>query len=107
MYAGHHPANGVIRSTVLRARTADGRSVPVTTGATGLRRAEVEGQLHQLIAHPGRLGRLAALQRRRHPSAAAYVEIRILQKRWQLRDGAIVHHRQVVLADWRATGGSR
>jgi hypothetical protein len=107
MYAGHHPANGVIRSTVLRATTADGRQVPVTTAASGLRRAELEGQLHQLVTHPARLGRLATLQQRRHPGTSPYVEIRIVQRRWRLHGGAIVRHRQVVLADWHAESGAR
>jgi hypothetical protein len=102
MYAGHYPPNGVITSNVLMAQTADGRDVIVGEADTGLTRAEMEGELHAFKADPDRLADLAQAFHRRHPLASPYIEVWIVQKRWQLHKRAVVGQSTVTLAEWHA-----
>lgn len=102
MYAGHYPANGVISSSALMARTAAGQTVVVSEADTGLTRGQLEGELHKFTADPARLGTLAAAFHRRHPGASPYVAVWIAQKRWQLHDRAVASQSTVTLAEWRA-----
>jgi hypothetical protein len=102
MYSRYYPANGVITSTAVRAQTADGRDVLVTEAATGIGHGNIEGRLTELVAHPDRLGELASAFHRRFPHASPYVEVRLVQTRWQLHDRAIVDTSRVTLVEWRA-----
>jgi hypothetical protein len=102
MYAGRFPPNGVITSYELVAHTADGRDVVVTEADVGLTRAEIEGELRAFETDPGRLADLARAHHRRHPHASPYIEMRIVQRRWQLHDRAVASKSSVTLADWRA-----
>jgi hypothetical protein len=102
MYAGHYPPNGVITSNVLMAQTADGDDVVVSEADTGLTRAEMEGELFAFRADPDRLADLAQAFHRRYPHASPYVEMRIAQKRWRLRNRAVVGQSTVTLAEWHA-----
>ncbi|HVX46675.1 MAG TPA: hypothetical protein VHC49_22470 [Mycobacteriales bacterium] len=82
-------ADDPARSPRVEGLTSDGRRL-VITGGTGLRAAEVEGQLHRFEAHPQLLGPLAdAYQRRHHGTRLVAVEI-----------VAPDHSRPAVLARW-------
>jgi hypothetical protein len=86
MYAGYYPPNGVITSK------AD----------IGLPRGDIEGELGAYRADPGRFAQLAQAYHDRFPQASPYVEMRIVQKRWQLRHRAVVSVSMVTLVEWRA-----
>jgi len=102
MYAGYYPPNGVITSNSLMARTSDGHNVAVTQADIGLARGDIEGELDAFEADPDRLADLAQAFHRRHPQAPPYVEVRIVQTRWQLHDRAVESHSTVTLAEWNA-----
>ncbi|HEY7145356.1 MAG TPA: hypothetical protein VH637_14025 [Streptosporangiaceae bacterium] len=102
MYAGRYPANGLITSDTLLAQTAGGRNVVVNGADTGLTRAEMEGEITAFKRNPGRLADLAQAYHRRHPEAPPYVEMRIVQERWQLHNRAVVSQSSITLAEWHA-----
>lgn len=102
MYATADSRSGEVVSTSIEVRTADGafHTAPLTPESTGLRRAEVEGQLARLIADPGLLRLLAVAHHRRQPTAPAWTGVRVVQTRYRLHDGAPVGARRVVVAQW-------
>lgn len=102
MYAGAAPVDGVVASTTLRGTLPHGRDVRIADAAVGMRRAELEGQLGSYLADPTRLAEVQQAHRRARPNEPDYVEIRIVQRRYQLRDGRVVDTRDVVLASWTA-----
>ena len=53
----------------------------------GLRRAEFEGQLPRVEAHPELLGLLADSYAAKHPGAEDLVEVQVVQRRFELSDG--------------------
>ena len=65
MYATAGRANGRVTVAEFTGTLATGRRVALTAGDLGLRRAEIEGQLPRLEAHPALLGELAAGYNRR------------------------------------------
>lgn len=102
MYAGRNPVDGVVDSTYLLARTGTGALARVPDDATGYRRAELEGQLDTFLADPSRLRDVARAHAAHLPDAPPYVEVRLMQRRYQLRDRRIVAVRDVRLGTWRA-----
>lgn len=101
MYAGRNPTTGTVHSTTLHAVTATGAVVRVPDAATGLRRAELEGQLPRFQAHPELLADIATAHARRRPHEPAYVEVRIVQRRYTVRDRRVRGSTDVVLGRWR------
>ena len=69
MYATRDNPDGRVRSTQIEGITAAGRRLVISGTETGLRRAEVEGQLHRFRTHPQLLATLAAAYQRRHHGA--------------------------------------
>ena len=102
MYAGGGPTNGTVESTRLEATTVSGHRMAVPERVSGLRRAELEGQLASFIAHPERLAAVAAAQTRRRPSEPHYIQVDIVQRRYEVRDRRLVGQSDAVLASWRA-----
>jgi hypothetical protein len=86
MYATRDAPNGEVVSTRVEAVDARGRVVPVPDSATGLRRAEIEGQVGRFLAEPALLGALSRAHDQIHPGAAAYVVVRVVERRYRLRD---------------------
>jgi hypothetical protein len=103
MYSGFFPPNGVIVSTSITAENAAGRSAFVTQADTGIPRGDIEGELGAYQRNPGRLGDLAAAFHSRFPDAPPYVEMRIVQTRWQLHDRSVVSTSHVTLVEWHAS----
>ena len=101
MYAGVNDPNGVANSARVEAVRADGRVVRVPDAATGLRRAEIEGQLPRLVANPDLLRALAVAHSRRRPHEPRFVEVRVVNRVFQLRDGRTVGFTDHVLASWK------
>jgi hypothetical protein len=103
MYAGYYSPDGVITSNNLFARTATGQVLRPTAADIGLARGDIEGELSSFVSDPSRLADLAQVHERLHPTASPYVSMWISQKRWQLRDRAVVSQSTVTLVSWNAT----
>ncbi len=86
MYAGRQEPDGTVVSTRVEAVDATGRVRVVDQAETGLKRAEVEGQIGRLVADPALLGALSRAHDDLRPDEAPYVEVRIVEAVHQLRD---------------------
>jgi hypothetical protein len=102
MYSRYYPATGVVTSTSVQATNAAGRVRYVTQADIGIARGDIEGQLPEYEADPDRLAALAAAFHHRHPLAPPFVEMRIVQKQWHLRNRALVSTSTVTLVSWSA-----
>ena len=105
MFAHSAKRDGVVNSARLEAVNADGERFKLSDTSTGLRRAEIEGQMGRFRADGRRLGAVADAYADRHPDAPPLVLVEILQRRYQLEDGepsGEVTERQV--AAWVAPG---
>jgi hypothetical protein len=102
MYATRDAPNGVVVSTRVEAVDATGRVLVVPDSATGMRRAEIEGQASRFRADPSLLGALSDAHDRLHPEEPAYDEVRVVERRYRLRNsrptGAPT---ELVVAAWR------
>jgi len=87
MYAGRAGNDVPVGSTRVVGLTADGTEVPMSGGEVGLRRAEFEGQLGRVIEQPQLLGELGEAYVARNPSAAPLVQVEVVQRDFELRDG--------------------
>lgn len=103
MYAGYYSPNGVITSNDVYARTAAGQVLIPTAGDIGLARGDIEGELERYVDDPDQLEELAEVYHHLHPAASPYVAMWIRQKRWQLRDRAVVSEKTVTIASWSAS----
>ena len=102
MYAGAGPTDGTVADTRLVATTSEGERVRVPEDVSGMRRAELEGQLDRFVAEPGLLAAVAQAQARAHPDDPAYVRVEIVQRRHEVRDRRVAGRTDVVLAGWGA-----
>ncbi|HVV74709.1 MAG TPA: hypothetical protein VHC43_01640 [Mycobacteriales bacterium] len=102
MYSRYYPANGYVTGTSVQAVNAAGRQVTVTEADTGLAHGDIEGELKAFEANPSRLASLAAAFHRRHPTASPFVEVRIVQQRWQVKNRKVVGRTTATLVDWHA-----
>ncbi|MGY1641313.1 hypothetical protein ACI782_09300 [Geodermatophilus sp. SYSU D00703] len=87
MYSTRADPDRPVVSTRVVGLTADGTEVRLSGGEVGLRRAEFEGQLPRLVDEPGLLTLLADTYVEHHPDAEPLVEVRVVQRRYQLEDG--------------------
>ncbi|WP_233496160.1 hypothetical protein [Geodermatophilus sp. TF02-6] len=87
MYSTRADPDGPVVSTSVVGVSADGAVVPLSGGEVGLRRAEFEGQLPRLVEQPELLTLLARSYAAHHPDAEPLVEVRVVQRRYQLHDG--------------------
>ena len=87
MYSSAHDPNAGVVSNTVEAVLDDGRVVAVSDGDTGMRRAEVEGQLPRFMKDPQILEQLAVAHERRQPDAPPYAAVRVVRRSYQLRDG--------------------
>ena len=86
MYSTRDDPDGAVVSTRVEARDATGRLRTVDEGSTGLKRAEVEGQVRRFVADPALLGALSRAHRRLRPDEPAFTELRVVERVYQLRD---------------------
>ncbi len=87
MYSTRADPDAAVVSTRVVGLTAAGEEVRLSGGQVGLRRAEFEGQLPRVEAHPELLGLLADSYAAKHPGAAELVEVQVVQRRFELSDG--------------------
>ena len=101
MYATAPDPNGDAKDTRVEGTDVDGRTVQLTEGNSGIRRAEIEGQQGAYVADPSRLADVAAAYAQHTPGAAPLREVRIVV-RWHGIEHARptgTYHDQVI-ADW-------
>jgi hypothetical protein len=86
MYATRDDPNGAVTALRVEAVDATGRVLVLSDHATGLRRAEIEGQAGRLVADPALLGQLSLAHDRRHPSQPPYDLVRVVASHTLLHD---------------------
>ncbi|HEY9473828.1 MAG TPA: hypothetical protein VIS06_08250 [Mycobacteriales bacterium] len=100
MYSTRDSPDAPVVTTQIEATTVSGRHLTISGPQTGLRRAEVEGQLGRFVADPALLGSLAVAYQRHHPDDPL-VRIEIVRHDYPLRQGqATGVERTTVLASW-------
>jgi hypothetical protein len=102
MYAARDAPDGLVVSTRVEALDVTGRVVVVPDDATGMRRAEIEGQVSRFRADPSLLGALSRAHDRLHPDEPAYAVVRVVERRFRLRDSRPTGEKtERVVATWR------
>ena len=86
MYATRDDPDGTVVSTRVEAVDAAGRVRTVDESSTGLRRAEVEGQVGRFRADPDLLGALSRAHDGLRPDEPTFVEVRVVERVYELRD---------------------
>jgi hypothetical protein len=87
MYSTRADPDAPVISTRVVGLTAAGEEVRLSGGQVGLRRAEFEGQLPRIEAHPELLGLLADSYAEQNPDAPELVEVQVVQRRIELSGG--------------------
>lgn len=87
MYAHSARNDGIVRSARVEGVNIEGERFKLTEASTGLRRAEIEGQIPRFRERPARLEAVAEAYHARHPDAPELVLVEILQRRYRLEDG--------------------
>ena len=101
-YAFYVPPDGVVRSTTVWADTTAGTYVHVRLDpqGVGVKRADVEEQLPEIIAHPSLLRTISTAQQRLHPQQPQYTKLYVVQTTFQLRNREPVGHSTRTLVSW-------
>jgi hypothetical protein len=86
MYSTRDDPDGLVVSTRVEVVDSTGRVVVVPDTATGMRRAEIEGQVGRFRSNPALLAALSRAHDRLHPHEPAYEQVRVVEKRYQLHD---------------------
>ena len=86
MYATRDDPDGLVVSTRVEAVDSTGRVLVVPDTATGMRRAEIEGQVGRFRRDPALLAALSRAHDRLHPGQPPYEQVRVVEKRYQLHD---------------------
>ena len=100
---------GEIRSLWVEADLADGshRRLDISNADDiGVARAELEGQLHLILADPARLATLADAWRTLHPDRPELRRIVVGQDVVELQDGREARRRSDVFTTWSAGAGA-
>ncbi|MBN1093648.1 hypothetical protein JKP75_14440 [Blastococcus sp. TML/M2B] len=87
MYSTRNDPNAPVISTRAVGVTAAGEEIKLSGGQVGLRRAEFEGQIQRLRAHPELLGLLADAWTEDHPDAPELVAVQVVHRKFGLSDG--------------------
>lgn len=101
MYSTRNDPNAPVVTTQIEAVTVDGgRRITISGTETGLRRAEVEGQLKRFVQEPELLATVAAAYERRHPGDRL-ARVEVVRRDHPLRAGrATGEERATVLTTW-------
>jgi hypothetical protein len=103
MYATRDDPDGLVRSARVEAVDGEGRLRTVDERSTGLKRAEVEGQVDRFVAAPQTLGLLAQAHSRLRPDEPPLVEVRVVERAYVLRDSRPTGEQtETVVARWTA-----
>lgn len=101
MYATRDDPDGPVVSTRVEAIDTGGTLRVVDERSTGLKRAEVEGQVRRFVADPALLALLSQAHDRLRPTEASYAEVRVVELSYQLSDSRPTGARsERVVARW-------
>lgn len=104
MYAGVNPPSAPAPDPRVEATDATGATVQLDQQATGIRRAEIEGQIERYAANPALLREVAAVYAGRNPDAPKLVEVRLVQRWHEIRNGRVTGAQwDEVIARWRVS----
>jgi hypothetical protein len=78
MYSTAPDPNGAAKDTRVEGVDASGRTVVITEGNSGIRRAEIEGQQQAYEAEPSRLAQVATAYAEHSPAAPELRTVRIV-----------------------------
>jgi hypothetical protein len=87
MYATTDRLDAPVADTRVEAVDATGAHLVLTENDTGIRRAEIEGQLPRFVADPAQLATVAAAYAQRHPGARSLTEVSVVIRWHELRRG--------------------
>jgi hypothetical protein len=87
MFSTTDQLDAPVADTRVEGVAADGTPIELTEHGTGIRRAEIEGQLDRFVADPALLGTVAQAYAARHPGAPPLVRIAIVIRWHELRHG--------------------
>jgi hypothetical protein len=87
VYASADPPDAPVADTRVEAVDTAGLRRILTQADTGIRRAEIEGQLDRFTAEPSRLSTVATAYQRRNPGAAPLREVSVVVRWHEVRDG--------------------
>ncbi|WBB65147.1 hypothetical protein [Micromonospora sp. WMMD812] len=87
MYSTSNPPNAPAPDTRVEGVDATGAVVGLGQEATGIRRAEIEGQQDRYAGDPALLAEVADAYAERHPDAPDLVEVRIVIRWYGIREG--------------------
>lgn len=87
MYATTDDLDKPVPDTRLEATDSSGATVLLTQDNTGIRRAEIEGQLSRFTAEPALLKVVVDAYAQRNPQAPAVREVRVVVRWHDVRDG--------------------
>ncbi|RZU73110.1 hypothetical protein EV384_1507 [Micromonospora kangleipakensis] len=87
MYSTSDPPDAPAPDTRVEGVDRTGAVVELGQDATGIRRAEIEGQQGRYAADPALLRQVADAYAERHPAAPALVEVRIVIRWYGIWDG--------------------
>ena len=102
MYSTRDDPDGLVVSTRVEAVDRTGRVLVVPDTATGMRRAEIEGQAARFRRDPQLLRELSRAHDRLRPDEPPYDEVRVIERRYRLRDSRPTgESTDRVVATWR------
>ncbi|MFC4020744.1 hypothetical protein ACFOW4_22760 [Micromonospora sp. GCM10011542] len=103
MYSTSNPPDAPAPDTRVEGVDTSGAVLDLDQNATGIRRAEIEGQQDRYAADPTLLAEVADAYAERHPGAAALVEVRIVIRWHGIRAGRPTgRHTDQTVVRWQA-----
>ncbi|MET8306351.1 MULTISPECIES: hypothetical protein [unclassified Micromonospora] len=103
MYSTSNPPNAPAPDTRVEGVSSTGAVIDLGQEATGIRRAEIEGQQDRYAAEPALLAEVADAYAERHPDAATLVEVRIVIRWHGIRAGRPTgKHTDETIVRWQA-----
>ncbi|MEU0547584.1 hypothetical protein [Micromonospora sp. NPDC005979] len=104
MYATSNPPNAPAPDTRVEGVNSAGAVVELDQDATGIRRAEIEGQQDRYADDPALLAEVADAYAERHPDASALVEVRIVIRWHGIRAGRPTgQHTDETVVSWQVS----
>ncbi|MBM0232622.1 hypothetical protein JNW91_12570 [Micromonospora sp. STR1_7] len=103
MYSTSNPPNAPAPDTRVEGVNTSGAVIDLDQNATGIRRAEIEGQQARYAADPTLLTEVADAYAERHPDADPLVEVRIVIRWHDIRAGRPTgQHTDETVVRWQA-----
>ncbi|GGL92226.1 MULTISPECIES: hypothetical protein [Micromonospora] len=104
MYATSNPPDRPAPDTRVEGVDRTGALVDLDQDATGIRRAEIEGQQSRYVAEPARLREVADAYAQRHPDAPELAEVRIVIRWHGIEAGRPTgRHTDETVVRWQAS----